>query len=205
MACGLWIGRSHRCNVQCPNCRCAVRNGGNPQAGYVEIGNVNCSGIGFGQCCGTLFLRRCSVYDLVHWKELFFYGVLGVIGAFVALLYSNSIYFFEDIFDRIKLHPLAKPALGGLLIGGILLFLPQVQGVGYDAIEKCLTNNLELQVMAVPEECSRQLCLSAPCWEEHSGILFLSFTRANLLTRVRMRWSGWLPYLPVRHEHHYRR
>ena len=86
-------------------------------------------------------------YSLVNWRELFFYGLMGILGAFVALLYTNSIYFFEDIFDRIKVHPLTKPALGGLILGGLLFFMPQVQGVGYETIEACLQNNLGFQIL----------------------------------------------------------
>jgi CIC family chloride channel protein len=87
-------------------------------------------------------------YNLVNWRELFFYGILGILGAFVALLFSNTIYFFEDLFDdKIKIHPLIKPSLGGLLIGIIILFLPQVQGVGYETIEQVLTNNLDVQIV----------------------------------------------------------
>ncbi|MCD6216517.1 chloride channel protein [bacterium] len=86
-------------------------------------------------------------YTLVNWRELFFYTIMGILGAFVSLLYTNSIYFFEDIFDRIKIHELAKPALGGLFLGLVLFFLPQVQGVGYETIELCLQNRIGFQIL----------------------------------------------------------
>lgn len=86
-------------------------------------------------------------YTLVNWRELFFYGVMGILGAFIALLYTNSIYFFEDIFERIKIHEIVKPALGGLFLGLVLFFLPQVQGVGYETIELCLQNGIGFQIL----------------------------------------------------------
>jgi len=54
----------------------------------------------------------------------------------------------EDVFDGLDLHPVAKPALGGLVIG---LFgvagLPHVFGVGYEFITEALRGELPLMLM----------------------------------------------------------
>jgi CIC family chloride channel protein len=52
--------------------------------------------------------------------------------------YSKLLYWSEDVFEKLKLSPYLKPALGGLLVGGIAIFYPQVMGVGYMSIEKVL-------------------------------------------------------------------
>ena len=50
----------------------------------------------------------------------------------------------KDTLDRFRAHPLFKPVLGGLLVGGIGLFFPQTLGVSYESIDACLNNQLGL-------------------------------------------------------------
>ncbi len=67
---------------------------------------------------------------------------MGIVSGAVAIIFIKSLYFFEDRFDKIHLHPLLKPALGGLLVGAIGLGLPHIFGVGYDSIDASLQNKL---------------------------------------------------------------
>ncbi len=68
--------------------------------------------------------------------------LLGIVSGLVAIIFIKSLYFFEDRFDSIRLNPLIKPVLGGLLIGAIGLGLPQIFGVGYDSIDASLQNRM---------------------------------------------------------------
>lgn len=88
-------------------------------------------------------------YSLISVWEIGPYILLGIVGGLVAILFIKSLYFFEDKFDGIPLHPLLKPILGGLLIGTIGLGLPHIFGVGYDSIEACLQNQLGLWLALV--------------------------------------------------------
>jgi CIC family chloride channel protein len=81
-------------------------------------------------------------YTLISVWEIGPYILLGIVSGLVAILFIKTLYFFEDKFDKIPVHPLIKPVLGGLLIGGIGIGLPQVLGVGYDSIDACLQNRL---------------------------------------------------------------
>ncbi len=81
-------------------------------------------------------------YSVVSVWELLFYGVLGIAAALVGVLFVITLYKTEDIFDRISLPPYIKPILGGLAVGGMIVFLPQVFGVGYGAINLSLTDNM---------------------------------------------------------------
>ena len=83
-------------------------------------------------------------YSLISVWEIGPYILLGIVGGLVAIMFIKAIYFFEDKFDRIPLHPLLKPILGGILIGTIGLGLPHIFGVGYDSIDACLQNQLGL-------------------------------------------------------------
>jgi CIC family chloride channel protein len=81
-------------------------------------------------------------YTLISVWEIGPYILLGIVSGLIAIIFIKTLYFFEDKIDRIHLHPLLKPALGGLLIGGIGLGLPQIFGVGYGSIDACLQNQL---------------------------------------------------------------
>lgn len=72
------------------------------------------------------------------------YILLGIISGAVAILFIETLNFFEDRFDKLKAHPLVKPAVGGLLVGVIGLQFPQIFGVSYEAIDAGLTNQLGL-------------------------------------------------------------
>lgn len=81
-------------------------------------------------------------YTLISVWEIGPYILLGLVSGLVAILFIKTLYFFEDRFDKVPVHPLIKPVLGGLLIGGIGIGLPQVLGVGYGSIDACLQNQL---------------------------------------------------------------
>jgi len=81
-------------------------------------------------------------YTLISVWEIGPYVLLGLVSGIVAILFIEILYFLEDKFDNFRLHPIIKPALGGLLVGAIGLGLPQVFGVSYEAMDACLQNQL---------------------------------------------------------------
>jgi CIC family chloride channel protein len=81
-------------------------------------------------------------YTLNSVWEIGPYLLLGILSGVVAIVFIKVLYFLEDRFDNLRIHPLLKPALGGLIIGFIGLKLPQVFGVGYEGIDACLQNQL---------------------------------------------------------------
>ncbi len=81
-------------------------------------------------------------YQLVSPWELFPYMVVGVVAGFVALAFMLSLYATEDAFEKIPLPEWSKAALGGLLVGAIAIWLPNVFGVGYSTITQALAGTL---------------------------------------------------------------
>ncbi|MGB2698283.1 MAG: chloride channel protein [Candidatus Zixiibacteriota bacterium] len=77
-------------------------------------------------------------YDLVSVGEIPLYMVLGILAGGVSVLFIKLLYKSEDLFESLKIKGYLKPALGGLLLGIIAIFYPQVFGVGYEAINAAL-------------------------------------------------------------------
>jgi len=65
-------------------------------------------------------------------KELVFYGILGILCAITAILFVIIFYGLRDkVFKPLKIKSHFKPAIGGLLVGIIAIFFPEVLGTGY--------------------------------------------------------------------------
>jgi CIC family chloride channel protein len=63
--------------------------------------------------------------------SLVFYALLGLVCGGVGILYPRCFYGVRDLFRRMGIPNCFKPAIGGLAVGLIGLFLPQVLGMGY--------------------------------------------------------------------------
>jgi CIC family chloride channel protein len=67
------------------------------------------------------------------------YAVLGVLAAGVGIGFSRVLYLVEDLCDRLWRGPQwLRPAAGGLVLGGLLLGLPQMYGVGYPVLARAV-------------------------------------------------------------------
>jgi len=88
-------------------------------------------------------------YSLVHAGELFAYAGMGILAGFVALAFIRTLYRSEDLFDKVRIHPAAKAALGGVMIGTIGIWLPHIFGVGYEAINEALNGTLLWYFMVI--------------------------------------------------------
>jgi len=80
--------------------------------------------------------------------EFLIYPFLGLLCGVVAVIFVSILYKSEDIFDDyVKIPDFIKPALGGFILGLILLQFPQVFGVGYGGINLALTNQLPAMML----------------------------------------------------------
>ncbi|MDD3246459.1 MAG: chloride channel protein [Methanosarcina sp.] len=91
-----------------------------------------------------------SSYQLVSpYKELGLYLVLGLLAGITSTILIRTLYYTKDLFSGIPLHPVFKPALGGLAVGIIGLFYPRVLGMGYDVIMDALNNQFPFKLLLV--------------------------------------------------------
>jgi CIC family chloride channel protein len=88
-------------------------------------------------------------YSLVSPLERMAYGALGIIAGLLALAFVRSLYGAEDLFDRLSLPAIVKPALGGAFVGLIAIRYPAIFGVGYEAINEALGGELGWKLLFV--------------------------------------------------------
>jgi len=88
-------------------------------------------------------------YKLVSLWEFLFYPILGIIVGFVSILFILTVNKSEDLFDALKMPEYLKPALGGLMLGCLLIIWPNVFGVGYGSINLSLTNQLPFILLLI--------------------------------------------------------
>lgn len=75
-------------------------------------------------------------FSLVSGWEYPLYALLGVVAAVVGVAFIRTLYGMEDAADRVWRGPAwLRPACGGVLLGLVLLVLPQMYGVGYPVLE----------------------------------------------------------------------
>jgi CIC family chloride channel protein len=94
-------------------------------------------------------LFHVPAYHLVHPAELIAYAGLGIVGGLVSLAFCKSLLWLRALFlqppPRTKM---SQPALGGIVIGLVLIVSPAIMGVGYDYVDQALNGGLVLKTMA---------------------------------------------------------
>lgn len=95
---------------------------------------------------GTLFTVPTSVVFEEPWM-LALYALLGLLGGVLAALLPSVFYGLRDIFRRLRIPSHFKPAIGGLLVGLIGLFLPQVLAGGYGIIQLAIQGSARAGVL----------------------------------------------------------
>ncbi len=66
-----------------------------------------------------------------HPNELLFYSILGVLTAIFGIIYVKLFYMFRDTFRKLSVPNIVKPVIGGILVGLIGIFAPEILGTGY--------------------------------------------------------------------------
>ena len=95
-------------------------------------------------------LFHVSGYRLVHPSELGIYAVLGIVGGFGSVAFVKLLLGLRAWFMRFpKWSVWLQPAIGGLSVGVMGYFVPEVMGVGYNYVEKVLNGDLVLQVVVL--------------------------------------------------------
>lgn len=94
--------------------------------------------------------------SLIVYVELPAFLLLGLISGLVAVFFMRGIFLADDLGNavaaRTRMPRWLRPAVSGLMLGGIAIWFPHIIGVGYETTSEALTGNLmfrELVVFAV--------------------------------------------------------
>jgi CIC family chloride channel protein len=78
------------------------------------------------------------IYTLQSPAELPLYFLMGLLIGTAAIAYVKLLYRAEDLFGAWKFPDYLKPAVGGLMVGVVLRYYPEVYGSGLPAVESAL-------------------------------------------------------------------
>ena len=102
--------------------------------GFVVLSAVTASAIGRAVLGDQPFLEL-PAFTVEHSGEYLLFAVLGVVAGLVGVAFMKVLYAVEDGCDALWRGPeWARPAVGGLALGLVLLVLPQMYGVGYPVL-----------------------------------------------------------------------
>jgi H+/Cl- antiporter ClcA len=68
--------------------------------------------------------------------------LVGIVAGLASGILTTLVYFFEDLFQKLPIHWMWWPLLGGLAVGIGGLIDPRVLGVGYDVIHQLLRGDI---------------------------------------------------------------
>ena len=78
---------------------------------------------------------------------LLVYSILGIISGFLSVFVTKVVYWIEDVFEKLPVHWMWWPAIGGLVVGIVGYFSPRTLGVGYENITDILSGNMPIMMV----------------------------------------------------------
>ena len=94
-------------------------------------------------------LELVSPEERIVGHDLAIAAVLGLLAAFFGIMLMRGVPVCEAVFNRLKVRPLLRPAIGGILVGGLAIFSPQVMSAGHGALHVSGILHAALPVVAI--------------------------------------------------------
>ena len=93
----------------------------------------------------------CAMPDLSQpsGAALASYILLGALVGVASVAVTRAVYAVEDGFERLPIHWMWWPAIGGIAVGTIGYFAPRTMGVGYDNIEQIISGAMVVETVIV--------------------------------------------------------
>jgi CIC family chloride channel protein len=99
---------------------------------------------------GSASFLHLPAFQLASPAELLLYAALGALAGVAGILFIRVLYGAEDLADRLWRGPAwARPAVGGVLLGLLLLALPQMYGVGYPVLARAVEGHYAIAFLVV--------------------------------------------------------
>lgn len=75
------------------------------------------------------------------------YAAMGILFGLASVIVTKVMYLIEDAFEKLPIHWMWWPAIGGLAVGIIGVFAPATLGVGYENITNALSGQLPVSIL----------------------------------------------------------
>ncbi len=92
-------------------------------------------------------LYRVPSFKLNSAWEIFPYALLGVAAGLAAPWFLRFLRLCESLFERTKLPLIPRLALGGVVVGALAIFHPEVTGNGYSSIDSILNDKWKWELL----------------------------------------------------------
>ncbi len=118
-----------------------------PVLGLVVVGSVTSWAV-LQTFLGDEPLFHVPGYQLVQPGELLIYAFLGVAGGLLSTVFVKAVLRIRQAFLAFPVvtRPF-QPVIGGIAVGILGVFLPQVLGVGYDYVDQVLNGDIALRIV----------------------------------------------------------
>ena len=148
-----------------------LRNFETRSFGLVVLSSVTADAVGRAAFGSHPFLSL-PPFTFTSPVELVLYAGLGVLACGVGLGFVRVLYSGEDLADRIWRGPdWLRPAAGGVLLGGLLLAVPEMYGVGYPVLQRAVAGHYVILVL-IGLLAAKVLATSLTMWIGGSGGVF---------------------------------
>lgn len=100
----------------------------------------------FGSIFGwsPIFTISKSAVEFNQPLHFFLYAIVGICCAGAGKLFVTSFYKIQYLFQKLQIPSFIKPAIGGVLVGIIGMFLPQILGGGYGWLQAGVFDDVKL-------------------------------------------------------------
>lgn len=117
--------------------------------GMVVIASVTSAAIGRAILGNNPFLELPS-FTVQHPAQYLLFAALGLAAGVVGVAFTRVLYAIEDTCDAVWRGPeWLRPAVGGLVLGLVLLVLPQMYGVGYPVLSNAVFGQYAIAFLVV--------------------------------------------------------
>ena len=139
--------------------------------GYVVLSSVAADAIGRAAFGSKPFLTL-PAFNFTSPLELVLYAGLGILAVGVGLAFIRTLYAGEDIADRLWRGPAwLRPGASGILLGLLLLAVPQMYGVGYGVLQQAVAGHYAVPAL-LGLLAAKILATSLTMWIGGSGGVF---------------------------------
>jgi chloride channel protein, CIC family len=148
-----------------------LRNFETQSFGLVVLSSVAADAIGRAAFGNHAFLSL-PPFRFTSPLELALYAGLGVLGTAAGVAFIRVLYRGEDLADRLWQGPQwLRPGVGGILLGLLLLAVPQMYGVGYPVLERAVAGHYVVLAL-LGLLAAKLLATSLTMWIGGSGGVF---------------------------------